>query len=372
VGIKIMTKKKKAYDMNSPEAKAVVDEIVHGTFLKEGTAVAFPLCFPAVTVPIPADESLITALDAGADGTVYGGTSGRAVHLFVGMFHGVTGIVFDVGVVEGADHCAAICCGRQQALAFVNGPDGGKVVSRKLESKPFDLLQEWSFNPKGVKEIGSFESGERIIHAAPDASGDHCVGITDKHLFIVDIENKALEIIDELEGRGKVVLSGTTVIGLDEDRSLWSFDIDNRKLSRKKIKLPEGSWTETPNVWAKDPTDGTIYTVDDDGRLFSFTEKDGFTKCLGKAKHAPVTTMTATLDGRIFGFCGDGISRLFCYDPHDKEVRDLGVAVSVIERRRYGYQFADAVVGRDGQIYFAEDDNLGHLWIYFPSIQKES
>ena len=39
-------KKKTKYDMNSPEAKALIDEIVHGTFMKEGTMVAFPTCFP--------------------------------------------------------------------------------------------------------------------------------------------------------------------------------------------------------------------------------------------------------------------------------------------------------------------------------------
>ena len=51
---------------------------------------------------------------------------------------------------------------------------------------------------------------------------------------------------------------------------------------------------------------------------------------------------------------------------------NLGVAVSVLERRRYGYVFGDAVTGRDGQIIFGEDDDLGHLWLYFPSIQVKS
>jgi hypothetical protein len=27
------------------------------------------------------------------------------------------------------------------------------------------------------------------------------------------------------------------------------------------------------------------------------------------------------------------------------------------------------VTGRDGEIYFGEDDNLDHLWIYFPRIK---
>src|SRR5580765_4371574 len=97
--------KKQRFNRNSTEAKALIDEIVHGTFVKEGTMVAFPTCFPGASTPIPADESHITALDITPEGIVYGGTSGRAAHLFVGMFHGVTGIVLDRGSIEGANSC---------------------------------------------------------------------------------------------------------------------------------------------------------------------------------------------------------------------------------------------------------------------------
>jgi hypothetical protein len=48
---------------------------------------------------------------------------------------------------------------------------------------------------------------------------------------------------------------------------------------------------------------------------------------------------------------------------------NLGVAASVIERRRYGYEFSAAVVGRDGEIVFGEDDFGGHVWLYFPRIR---
>jgi hypothetical protein len=51
-------------------------------------------------------------------------------------------------------------------------------------------------------------------------------------------------------------------------------------------------------------------------------------------------------------------------------VTDLGVAVSVIQRRRYGYVFGDAVVGREGEIIFGENDNQGHLWLYFPRVRE--
>jgi hypothetical protein len=60
---------------------------------------------------------------------------------------------------------------------------------------------------------------------------------------------------------------------------------------------------------------------------------------------------------------------MFCYDPAARTVANLGVAVSVLERRRYGYVFGDAVTGRDGEIIFGEDDNGGHVWMYFPRIR---
>jgi len=78
--------------------------------------------------------------------------------------------------------------------------------------------------------------------------------------------------------------------------------------------------------------------------------------------------MAVTLDGRLFGFNGDGIAKMFTYAPATGTVADLGVAASVIERRRYGYVFGDAVTGRDGEIVFGENDNGGHIWLYFPKI----
>ena len=87
---------------NSPEAKALIDEIVHGTFTKEGTMAAFPTCFPGASIPSRPMRATSPRWISPRDGMVYGGTSGRATHLFVAMFHGVTGIVFDLGMPAGA------------------------------------------------------------------------------------------------------------------------------------------------------------------------------------------------------------------------------------------------------------------------------
>jgi hypothetical protein len=364
--------KKKKYDMQSPEAKALIDEIVHGTFMKEGTMVAFPTCFPGASIPIPADESHITALDVSGDGMIYGGTSGRATHLFVAIFHGVTGIVFDRGTVERANQCAAICCGKSRFVACVNGPGGGRVVAGGFEGLPFDLIQEWGFGRSAFSELGKV-SDEPILHAVTNAQKTLLVGITGRHLFTVEIEAGKINTIDELPGSGRIALgSKGSVFGQDGAAHLWRYEVASSKLERKALALPQGTWGKAPLLWAKDRHSGLLYTADADGNLFSLDEDKGFNGPLAKTLLAPVGPMAVTNDGRVFGFCGAEMAKMFCYNPRNREASNLGVAVSVLERRRYGYVFGDAVTGRDGQIIFGEDDDLGHLWLYFPRIQAVS
>ncbi len=365
------TSKRKRYDKNAPEARALIDEIVHGTFMKEGTMVAFPMCFPGVTVPIVADESHATALDVAADGLVYGGTSGRRTHLFVGMFHGVTGCIFDLGVVEGADRCVAMCCGKASFVACVNGPAGGRLLSRKLQPLPFDLLQEWGFGRQDFTDLGQPVKGERIVHAVPSRSRRLAIGVTKRHLFEVNLETSQVRVVGEAHGAGRLAVGAKGgVYGLDDGGHLWRYDPKAHTLKRKAVKLPNGAWDPARVAWAADANHGLLYAADADGRLFAFSAGRGFSDPLGQTRLAPIRAMATTLDGRVFGFCGDEIARMFCYDPTRSAVIDIGVAVSVFERRRYGYQFGDAVTGRDGEIVFGEDDDLGHLWLYFPKIQR--
>ncbi|MBN1342056.1 MAG: hypothetical protein JXQ73_05210 [Phycisphaerae bacterium] len=365
------TKKRQRYDKEGPEAKALIDEIVHGTFMKEGTMVAFPLCFPGVTMPIAADESRVTALDVTDDGVIYGGTSGRQAHLFVGMFHGVTGCVFDMGVVEDANQCAAMCCGKSIFVACVNGPKGGRILTRRLQPLPFDLLQEWGFTREPLTDLGRPFKGERIVHAVASRSRKKVIGTTQNHLFTVDFVEPKIEIVGEVKGVGRLGVGPKgSVYGIDEGNTLWRFDPKAGTLKRKAVKLPKVPWDAKRFTWAREAANGKLYTADAEGRLYMLDGPNEFSDPLGQTRLAPVTTMAVTLDGRVFGFCGDEISRMFCYDPAKEQVRDLGVALSTLERRRYGYEFADAVTGRDGQIVFGEDDDLGHLWLYFPKIQR--
>ncbi len=358
-------------DRNSPEAQAFMREVREATFTKEGMMVAFPPCFPGMTTPIVPDESRITALDITPEGIIYGGTSGYQTHVFAAAFHGLTGIVFDLGVIQSASQCVAVCCAQTHIVAFVNGAGAGRAVRVPMSRISADLIQEWGFRRPVFEDLGECVAREAVVHAVAEPSGS-IVGTTSHHVFRLDPKSRKLDVVGEVPGAGRIsVTSKGNVVGRDGDRSLWHFDPRTSGFRRGTITLPGESWKH-PLFWARATRSGLLFTADETGRLFSFDEDRGFSNPLGQTPLTPVGPMAVTFDGRIFGFCGTEMSRLFCYDPANGKVTNLGGAASVIERRRYGYVFGDAVTGRDGEIVFGEDDNGGHLWLYFPRIMSRA
>jgi hypothetical protein len=353
------------FDPNSPEIKAYLNELAH-QFVREGTMVPFPTCLPGVTAPITHDESRITALDINSDGYVYGGTSGRQVHLFGAAFHQLTGIVLEAGVVPGATSTEAICCGASRVIAFVNGPQGGRAVGVPYLRLRQDWIQEWGLEPVTLSDLGECVPGEAVVHAVTAPSGKTVVGVTTRHLFTLDVESGHVNVVGEAPGRGRLAVSRGGVFGQDDGAHLWRFDLASGSIRRATVNLPDDNWTASL-TWASDRNTGLLFTADAAGHLFSFDEDKGF-RSLGKTHLAPVGPMAATADGRLFGFCGTEMANLFCCDPASGSVTNLGVAASILEQRRYGYQFGDAVTGPDGEIVFGENDNGGHLWVYFPKI----
>jgi hypothetical protein len=355
---------KPKFDPNSPEIKAYLNELAH-QFVREGMMVAFPTCLPGMTTPIPLDESRITALDINSEGHVYGGTSGHQAHLFGAAFHHLTGIVLDAGVVPGCTSTAAVCCGASRTIAFVNGPQGGRAVAVPHIRLAEDWIQEWGLAPPVLQELGECVPGEQVVHAVAVPSRKTVVGATTNHVFTVDVETGRITVVGEAAGRGHLAVGRADVFGQDDGARLWRFDVAVGRIHRAAVHLPDGEWTQ-PLRWARNRDTGLLFTADAAGQLFSFDENKFH--LLGKAHLAPVGPMAVTPDGRLFGFCGSEMANLFCCDTVSGTVTNLGVAASVLEQRRYGYQFGDAVTGRDGEIVFGEDDNGGHLWLYFPKI----
>lgn len=356
-------------DLHSPEAARIRDEIVRNTFTTEGTMVAFPLCFPGCSTPVPADESHVTALAAAADGTIYGGTSGRRVHLFVASFRGARGAVFDLGVVPGATRCVAVCLAGKNLFACVNTEDGGRIFRTARYVLPSDLIQEWGFRRPEIVDLGEAGTGE-IIHAVADADRESVFVATERRLIRVHAESAQMVAVAEAHTSGEMAFADDGDLYGFSQGGLWRYHVKSGEFVENALSLPEGDWQSSRPRWAQDATSGILYTADGNGRFFSFSPSNGGFRLEARLPLAPAGPMAVTFDSRVFGFCGLEMSKQFFFDPATKEVRNLGVAVSVIERRRYGYVFGAAVTGSEGEIVFGEDDDLGHLWLYFPRILR--
>jgi hypothetical protein len=353
------------FDPNSPQIKAYLDELAH-QFVREGTMVAFPTCLPGMTTPIPHEESRITALDINSDGFIYGGTSGPRAHLFAAAFHQLTGIVLDAGTVPGATSTVAVCCGASRTVAFVNGERGGRAIAFPEIKLAQDWIQEWGLDRPELQDLGECVAGAPVVNAVCVPPGNTIAGITMRHLFTMDVDSGKIAIVGEVPGRGQLGLAGTGIFGQETDARLWRFDVSSRRIERGLVELPSGAWTR-PLSWARDRNRSMLYLADDSGRLFAFDDSKGF-RPLGKAHLAPVGPMAVAPDGRLFGVCGTGIANLFCCDTRTGKASNLGVAASIFQERRYGYVFGAALAGPEGEMVFGEDDNGGHLWLYFPRI----
>jgi len=381
-----MAQEKKKFDQNSEQARAYRREVWESTFVNQGTMVAFPTCFPGMTIPFPLDESHITALTSTPEGSIYGGTSGFQTHLFAAEFHRLGGAVFDLGVVASADRCVAVCLGKaapaqgrgtpgqgrgnfesSALVAFVNGSGGGRAISCRVQPMRQDLIQEWGFRRPPFEDLGECVRGEPVVHAVAP-SQDVMVGATANHVFTLKAESKKIETVGQAQAGGRLAVSSDgSVIGRDGEAHLWRFDLKTAVFRSRAMALPQGRWSGDL-TWARDPRTGALFTVDGDGQIFCFTAGEGFSGPLARIPLTPAGPMAVTVDGRMFGFCGEGIAKMFCFDLKSHAVANLGVAVSVIEQRRYGYVFGDAVIGRDGEVIFGEDDNGGHVWLYFPRL----
>ena len=363
------TQEKLRFDPNSPQIKAYLDALDH-QFVREGTMVAFPTCLPGMTTPIPHEESRITALDINSDGFIYGGTSGPRAHLFAAAFRQLTGIVLDVGVVPGATSTVAVCCAASRTVAFVNGQRGGRAVAIPQIRLAQDWTQEWGLDPTELQDLGECVAGEPVVDAVCMAAQNTVVGITTRHLFTMAVDSGKITTMGHVAGRGRLGLGRAGIFGQEADARLWRFEISSGRIERGLVALPSGDW-QGPLAWAHDRDRGSLRMADDSGRLFVFDDHQGF-RPLGKAPLAPVGPMAVSMDDRLFGVCGTGIANLFCCDTHTGSVTNLGVVASVVQQRRYGYVFGAAVTGPEGEIVFGEDDNSGHLWLYFPRIRGDA
>jgi len=338
----------------------------YDAFVREGLMVAMPLGFPGATTMIPADESRITALAINRDDhfeTVWGGTSGRKAHLFFAWLRGVTGIIVDLGGDGESTETAGVVCTDYKVVAALNGPSGGRLMVRHYHEISYDCIQEWFVDVKPFERAADLP-GERITGIERDARGRGVVVLTSRGLASW-VPGKPVKCGPDAELTAMARDGAGKLLGVGRDGAISEIVESAKGMRIRKAGEAKGDFRKP--VWSGAFPGKPLYLADARGTLFEVTGRKPPRK-VGCAFLAPVSCMAVIRDGRLFGFCGEEISHMFEYDPATKKVRDIGVALSLLNRRRYGYEFGCATATRDGHIFFGENDRGGHLWLFFPRL----
>jgi hypothetical protein len=390
-------------DRKWPErARGLGMHLLHQGYVTEGQMVALSLGFPGMCMPIPADEAYVTALGIDRRKVVYGGTGGRSAHLIAAMTFGLTGVVIDMGVLQEDARVTSVMPavdGRVFATTAPGAPlpvfeppgwppaGEGALYAHDAERLPADLIHEWSISKTPAEKLCVPLQDEGIACAVltRDMMGAELIlGIGERTgtLFTYHVETKETQLHGPVDEHGlfsKALIRGRddTVYGTGALGALWRFGPFTHGLDKLDLRIPSVASRAVRNQaesFALDRRSGLIYGGGTaDGVLFVFDPKAGTVRSLGKPNcYRGVRGLAVTNDGRLFGMAGrrGDIAHLFCYEPQTHEVKDLGMVASVLESRRFGYEFSSSAVSPDGHIYFGELDRGGHVWLYCPAIKS--
>lgn len=365
---------------------AIMGEYDKSPYVREGRVFTRALrLHQMISEPIPPGESGITSLCRGSNGMIYGATSGKRSHLFYYDPSPLADGVLDLGVLDGV-RAARRTIAAGKGRVFV----GASEMTEEGASGPIfvhdtelDYSDEFRSTGGTVKELVVPLKGECIAALCCDTNAQMLYGLTSGTgtFFSYDYEQKKLKLHgpvskDTAFSRCLVMDGAGNVYGTHSLGTLFRYS-SKLGVQDLHIQIPTVAGREFYNQLDSavyDPVSALIYGGGTaDGVLFSLNPESLEIRNLGKVIAEPrVRAIAAAPDGRIFGVagCEDGMGHLFCHDPSRHETRDLGILFASSEVWRRGFEFDAACTGANGEIYFGENEWEGHLYIYFPALNK--
>ncbi len=358
------------------------------------------------TRPIEPDESGITALVKHPCGHIYGGTGGKAAHLFFYNPAPDADAVADIGIIPGAEKVAALTV----------LPDGSIIgAANTFEKKSLlfiyksceVLLREKSFAGMGVREIFDLPAEDQLFFSTIDpchssgtieviaspVDGEICDLISapgGESVYILAagkggiieyrIADGTVKKIGTLDPNGnfspKLVLDGQgRLYGAGLYGRIFCYDPAADKFQAMDIAASTIKGWELYNqvtAWCSDKKGEILYGGTNAGQIFRFDTVAGKITTLGKPCIQTRITGMSRSGKKIYAIVGeaDDCAHLAVYDDESRELLDLGCLLARSERPWNGYRFEAMTTGRNGEIFLGEYDRISQLFIYYPGIEE--
>jgi len=361
-----------------------------GVYVTEGYFISRRLRYTSQYHEIPDYSSAITSLAMGPGGEIYGATSGETAHVFLYNPNPPFDAVTIMASLEGETDVRrslvwekeqSVICGTRSTGQAPEGWEGGALYRLTAPGFFIDTVQEWPRGSGEAERLCVPVPGEGIAALAIDRSRRRVYGLSDRTgvFFIYDLESATVDNRGPIDAAwhfsenlmitpdGLVLTTGAAGHILRYDPATDVVEEPNRTVP----SYPGRSAYARIDSWTYDQTTGRFYVGDKaDGLLYWLDPRTLETCLLGKpTNRIGIRALAATPDGRVFGMAGQGddVCQMFVYEPHSRQLRNLGLPLSCIEEKRYGFNFECAVTGPQGQVYFGESERSSRLFVYFPA-----
>ncbi len=400
----------KAKNLNAEQLKQFLTiraDYEKSAFVTDGHFEVRALGAKEFTKPIPPDECGITALCHHSSGHVYGGTGGKAAHLFFYNPAPDADAAADIGVIPGAESVVALSeLDNGALLGAAVTPEGNSLL---FTYKPCQvLLREKDFNGMGVREIFDLPAEDQLFFStidpchssgeidllpmeikgkitdmvlSPDKSSAYWLCDGTGTIAVYDIDTREAHDIGRLDPNGNF----SPRLAMDAQGGLYGAGLYGRlfryspsdgRFEALPVRAPSFKGQEVyarVTAWCLDATGTVLYGGTESGLFFSFDTENMTVLTYGKPCAQTRISAMARSGGRVFMVAGepDDCAHLGCYVEATRELRDLGCPLARSERPWNGYRFEAMATGRNGVVYMGEYDRISQLFLYFPSVKGE-
>ncbi len=358
---------------------------------------------------VPPGESAITSLVIGADGFLYGGTSGKRAHLFA--LDPAWGHVFPLGHLPGEESIYHSLAAASDSSVYIGTSlnnvgrvdERGQDVLARYKDYPgghlyrFDPVEERDSrkrmqNPDPGRALPSSEDlgipvpGEAVVCLIMGNGELYGVTFPTGHFFVTDLDTGQTEDKGPICAgplheepyrsipRALVIDKNGLVWGAGDYGALFHYDPEAGEIEHHpEHRLPSELGREFKTVLDSlvlGP-DGLLYGGTSDGFLFRFDPESLQISNLGKPMwQYRIRGLAFSKDGDLWGVGGDrsGAARLFAYRTEEGSFENLGL-LDVNRSPYYAWLAFEAdtmLTGRDGTIFIGESGRMSHLYLLYP------
>jgi hypothetical protein len=357
---------------------------------------------------IPPGESAVTSLVIGADGFLYGGTSGKRAHLF--SLDPQWGHVFLLGHLEEESIYHSLAAAPDSSIYIGTSlsnmgrvDERGRDVLARYEDYPgghifrFDPIEErekrkrmQSPDPNRrlpfVEDLGIPVPGEGIVCLVMGEGEMYGVTFPGAHFIVTDLATGKTEDKGAICGpplneepfrsipRALVIGEDGFVWGAGDHGALFHYEPESGEIvHHPQHRLPSELGREFKTIldaMVVGP-EGLIYGGTSDGFLFRFDPESMRISNLGKPMwQYRIRGLAFSKDGDLWGVGGErgGGARLFVYRTEEQEFENLGL-LDVNRSPHYAWLAFEAdsmITGPDGTMFIGESGRISHLYLLYP------